>query len=677
MQRYTSKENEIKIPPNLLKNFNVYEILEPQKNCAISSDGTTVDKLIDIDDCSRDSGFQDSDLHPAFFDKNRDFDLVDLYQNIFVTPQHIVKKKEFEDFCIDETTSSQSNVFDAGFKQFFDKLESGEKVDWTNIAITEEETAAKNDYIEKPPKVLVPKVFTEPDSDPEDVIYEVLTQKKLEKLVLDRVSEAPRTKSSPEVIASETKEYERPKIQQTDVTAELPRLYSVNGLAKGSKFENAKEILPRPSETYMVNSSTNFTVRAIQKDEKVYKKKRVQKPESQTANFTKGPDFYEKSVVLPQIMARLDARLALLQEKENQKRRLILDTGIKPHTTEETTNVQVKKTPTSNMQVSSGIPKPQAQVIPTKKLLPKATGSGIHSINFNNIPLQKVPQMCMNKNTKDIRVHTTDKTCLNCGKVPESKKEDVTVLNCSSTFNNTKCVADPAVEAAVAVAAALASQSILAVRRSASPGWHSSPETSHGVSAEDAPALSMFAWGQPHGSSSRSTHWEAVVPPLAPHTGRQWLLFSLHSLQHWEAVVPPLTPLTPTLGGSGASSHSTHSNTGRQWLLFSLHSLQHWEAVVPPHSTHSNPGRQWCLLLLHSLQHWEAVVPPLTPLTPTLGGSGASSHFTHSNTGRQWCLLSLHSLQHWEAVVPPLTPLTPTLGGSGASSHSKHWEAVV
>lgn len=66
----SSIQNTNAIPPNLLKNFNVYDILEPEKKGAKNREETNVDKLIDIDDCSRDSGFQDSELNASFLDKN-------------------------------------------------------------------------------------------------------------------------------------------------------------------------------------------------------------------------------------------------------------------------------------------------------------------------------------------------------------------------------------------------------------------------------------------------------------------------------------------------------------------------------------------------------------------------------------------------------------------------------
>ena len=438
MQRHSPHESEIKIPPNLLKNFNVYDILEPEKNGAISSDATKVDKLIDIDECSRDSGFQDSDLHPAFLVKNRDFDLVDLYEDMFVTPQHIKKQKEHE--VTDENGAFSVPKVDPGFKEFLDILESGEKVDWVNISKTEEENYTKHEYIDKKPRVLVPKVLAEPDSDPEDIINEVLMQKTMEKLVFGNINNNS-TKGN------ELRKQETPKrvddsrkpafsaaqsAKKPEIIPEISRPSVDNNVIKNSKFFNgAYEKVSRPSEMYQNNnSSPNFDVKAITKDEKVYKKKRIVKPESQTANYEKGPDFYEKSVVLPQIMARLNARLAYLDEKGSQKRRLILDTGVKPGTSS-STNTQAKKpsnqaTNSSNVQMKPKTNQPVLTKFTKNDLAKKtpniASTSGINSINMNNVRVKEEARLCINKLNQDIRVHTTDKSCSNCGNPSASKK---------------------------------------------------------------------------------------------------------------------------------------------------------------------------------------------------------------------------------------------------------------
>uniref|UniRef100_A0A2A4K9J3 Uncharacterized protein n=1 Tax=Heliothis virescens TaxID=7102 RepID=A0A2A4K9J3_HELVI len=323
--QHSKNDSKIPIPPNLLKNFNVYDILEPQKTTAKTSDVAKVDKLIDIDDCSKDSGVESLDLNASFFDKNRDFDLVDLFQNIFVTPQHI-KQKETDSNEIDGASNflaSNHVEHPPGFDEFLDILESGKKIDWTNLGQSKKEPVSKYDFIEKTPKVLVPKVFDEPDSDPEDLIHEVLAQKTLEKL--GSTSQTPKLKSdSPK---------KKVNLTMSDVTTDFSR-FNLNNSLNNSKFESGSnevktrpESKPSPVNSQISNSLTTFTVKAIQKDEKVYKKKRIQKPDHLKATYTKGPDFYEKSVVLPQIMARLTARLDYVEEIANQKKRLILDGG--------------------------------------------------------------------------------------------------------------------------------------------------------------------------------------------------------------------------------------------------------------------------------------------------------------------------------------------------------------
>ncbi|XP_047039794.1 uncharacterized protein LOC124644470 [Helicoverpa zea] len=428
--QHPKNESKIPIPPNVLKNFNVYDILEPQKNTAKTSDGAKVDKLIDIDDCSKDSGVASLDLNASFFDKNRDYDLVDLFQNIFVTPQHI-KQKDTDSNENDGASSVLGSDYvehPPGFDRFLDMLESGEKIDWTNLGQDKTETISdlKHDFIEETPRVLVPKVFDEPVKDPDELVREVLTQKTLEKLgssvttrqlpklqsdspqKLGSTIHAPALKSdSPKKnksvpLTEITTDFSRFNLNNTfnnskfesgsnevisEVTTDFSR-YNLNNSFTNSKFEyGSNEVTPRPEpktspvDSQISNPLTRFTVKAIQKDEKVYKKKRQQKPDHLKATYTKGPDFYEKSVVLPQIMARLTARLDYLEEIANQKKRLILDGG--------STNAECTASTREEEKKKASYSDPPLNV--QTKILNKPSTSGISSLKT---PVVKDPGLC-------------------------------------------------------------------------------------------------------------------------------------------------------------------------------------------------------------------------------------------------------------------------------------------
>ncbi|XP_049696180.2 uncharacterized protein LOC110383109 [Helicoverpa armigera] len=405
--QHPKNESKIPIPPNVLKNFNVYDILEPQKNTAKTSDGAKVDKLIDIDDCSKDSGVASLDLNASFFDKNRDYDLVDLFQNIFVTPQHI-KQKDTDGNETDGASSFLGSDYvehPPGFDRFLDMLESGEKIDWTNLGQDKTETISdlKHDFIEETPRVLVPKVFDEPVKDPDELVREVLSQKTLERLSSSVTTprQSPKLQSdSPQKLGStvhaSTLKSDSPiknkSVPLSEITTDFSR-FNLNNTFTNSKFEyGSNEVKPRPEpkpspvDSQISNSLTSFTVKAIQKDEKVYKKKRLQKPDHLKANYTKGPDFYEKSVVLPQIMARLTARLDYLEEIANQKKRLILDGGSSNGACTASTREEEKT------KASYSDPPLNVQT----KILNKPSTSGVSSLKT---PVVKDPSLCKMRRT--------------------------------------------------------------------------------------------------------------------------------------------------------------------------------------------------------------------------------------------------------------------------------------
>ncbi|CAH2083348.1 unnamed protein product [Euphydryas editha] len=70
-------------------------------------------------------------------------------------------------------------------------------------------------------------------------------------------------------------------------------------------------------------------LQTVKKDTKAFNKRRIVKKDIEKIGFTKGPDIYEKSVVLPQIMQRLGERRKCLDARNNVKRKLVLDKGIK------------------------------------------------------------------------------------------------------------------------------------------------------------------------------------------------------------------------------------------------------------------------------------------------------------------------------------------------------------
>ncbi|XP_075989980.1 uncharacterized protein LOC142985593 [Anticarsia gemmatalis] len=325
---WSSNAQSTTIPPNLLKNFDPYEILEPQKFGG-NSDGPKVDRLIDLDDLPPQSG-----INASLLDQKTEYSYLDLYENMYVTPQ-LVKRKE--------TPNTVPNNID--FKDFFDKCENGEKVDWTKDVITKKEISQDSAEITKKPKVLVSKVTVE--EDPEELIYEVLTMKSKEKQILDELNrnekltkidtdrlQFPRLKvlNTPNIDINALKkksETVKPstskKEPEFDFANEFSRL-KLNNTTKNTQ-SNVTNVPQNSKIDGQIYNTSNFQVIAIKKDEKAYRKKRVIRPEKETTNYTKGADFYEKSIVLPQIMSRIFARQDYLHDLSMLKRRLILDSG--------------------------------------------------------------------------------------------------------------------------------------------------------------------------------------------------------------------------------------------------------------------------------------------------------------------------------------------------------------
>lgn len=65
----------------------------------------------------------------------------------------------------------------------------------------------------------------------------------------------------------------------------------------------------------------------VKKVEKTFQKRSILKSESEKSKLTPGPSLYEKTVVLPQMMQRLNEKLNTLEEQSTIQMRLILDAG--------------------------------------------------------------------------------------------------------------------------------------------------------------------------------------------------------------------------------------------------------------------------------------------------------------------------------------------------------------
>ncbi|KAL0808857.1 hypothetical protein ABMA28_012527 [Loxostege sticticalis] len=71
----------------------------------------------------------------------------------------------------------------------------------------------------------------------------------------------------------------------------------------------------------------NITVQEVIKDNKDFAKNRITKSDTEKLKYTKGPDFHEKSIVLPQLLRQLSIQKQERDAKNNVKKRLILHPG--------------------------------------------------------------------------------------------------------------------------------------------------------------------------------------------------------------------------------------------------------------------------------------------------------------------------------------------------------------
>lgn len=364
----------ITISPNLLKNFNPFDILEPQKNDAHN--------LIDFDETER-----KSHLNASLLDQKAEYELVDLYQNMYVTPQQIkVTETKDNDKTRNKDNNTNKNI---DYDFFFDILESGKTVDWSNpeVKITNNISNADLELDRKPNVIETPNQSIE-DSDPEDLIEEVIATKNLEKLLFKEQIEEEDPKLTE--ISNDINGFPKPKVLKpprnidfktlktynqsnhktvrektesntnTDETTDSKETHEnlvlsfseLNNTVSNSSFADKCTLQGASCKVEgQINNLPTFKVITVKKDEKAYRKYRISKPDSQKTNFTKGADIYEKSIVLPQMMANIMARQTYLANNNNKKKRLVLDSGVKVN--DKLSNIQIKDVDKLNLGTNS------------------------------------------------------------------------------------------------------------------------------------------------------------------------------------------------------------------------------------------------------------------------------------------------------------------------------------
>ncbi|XP_047543020.1 uncharacterized protein LOC125075337 [Vanessa atalanta] len=341
-----------------LKNFNPYHILEPIKVETVDRNNVVTGTLIDIK-TDENNIETDLNLNGSYLDKVKktEFTLVDLFENLYVSPQHVLKNDK--DNSIDFLETSTSDV----------KFESPNSSNLDETEDTLQYTKARtfDEIFDSAVSLRFPKL--EPicgngtlSEDTIDAVGDINTlsiecQKPIEKLATIAIPKLEKliNKENCEV----NSKYIDPQHRATNFNKSPPadsnfhfyedhifnnisemKLQSLQNQSKETKrnlfqadsvtryTKDIKSILidqNRPPIVPISNGVAIPILQTIKKDNKAFIKRRLVMNDSEKVGFTKGPTIYEKSVVLPQIIERLGERKKLLDAKKNIKRKLILD----------------------------------------------------------------------------------------------------------------------------------------------------------------------------------------------------------------------------------------------------------------------------------------------------------------------------------------------------------------
>lgn len=113
---YDGANNRNGIPQNLIKNFNIYEVLEPIKVNKLKEDTL----LIDLGESSQvRNEISDSRPTRSTQEENDGFSMIDLYQNIYVTPELVSKPIE--------KPVSNNQTTNVDYEEFLRKLDMKKK----------------------------------------------------------------------------------------------------------------------------------------------------------------------------------------------------------------------------------------------------------------------------------------------------------------------------------------------------------------------------------------------------------------------------------------------------------------------------------------------------------------------------------------------------------------------
>ncbi|KAG6460081.1 hypothetical protein O3G_MSEX011762 [Manduca sexta] len=318
-----------------LKAFDPFAILEPEKVALPINPGTKLDNF------------------GSLLTVKKDADVVDVFDNLFVTPQQVTR---------------QSTNFDKELTEFLDKYEEGKVGKLIDIS---DATEKPENFLDESIKILEPKLDLLDDVDaiekpknfldesikilePKLHLLDELDEDSIDELILNKSIESNRLKeiSVKNSLVTNVSQIDFPEVKRESLNNETSEIKITNSKIEITTPINSKIRTPNIMKNEQIriievpkvikeeigqiskNSSKSATelfdkvvIETVSKDPKVFRKQRIVKPEKEILKYTKGADLNEKRIVLPQIMERLRRRKFIYETKENLPKKLILDTG--------------------------------------------------------------------------------------------------------------------------------------------------------------------------------------------------------------------------------------------------------------------------------------------------------------------------------------------------------------
>ncbi|XP_013163524.1 PREDICTED: uncharacterized protein LOC106114752 [Papilio xuthus] len=267
---------------NILKNFDPYAVLEPLTPQGIPKENILVD--LSVKSANNDSNLE---LSGSLLDKSTksDFEVIDVFQNLYVTPQHVTNKNINDN-------KDWIKAFDIEHKN----IEIDMKKELENI------------FTVKKTKLNATLTRLSDDEFDVDEIDEVLRIKRIKKLI--------KTQQNASSSNFESRSNNTGTTQNTYIKTNN---LQDNIIIKIDKQENIRTI-----NNIVKKKLNNFDIKTVKLDKKKLQKKIVL-PDDVKRNYTKGPDLLEKSIALPSMIERIKERQQMINNEKCLRHRLVLE----------------------------------------------------------------------------------------------------------------------------------------------------------------------------------------------------------------------------------------------------------------------------------------------------------------------------------------------------------------